>query len=113
MSAEAIAIEGATPYDVAKAWRSYVQNPPSYTEELWQAAQARGLAEFRVVHSKRWDGKQVKNVPHEERRWILTEAGLDLYIAGAEPGHVWPSVVVPPPPPEPDRGLIGDLGRGR
>lgn len=101
------------PYEVAKAWREYVQNPQTYTEEKWQAARAKGLCEFREVRTMRWDGKKAKDVPHVEGRWIVTDLGLDLYIQGAEPGHVLPEVAVPPAPPEPDHGLLGDLGRGR
>jgi hypothetical protein len=72
------------PAEVAKAWRTYVQNVSQYTEKAWEAARVMGLAEFREVRSTRWNGEKAKYLPHVEGRWILTEAGLDLYTAGGK-----------------------------
>lgn len=76
-----------TTRDVAVAWRAYVMTAVKWSDALWIVAVEKGLA--RKVESK-----------DPITRWTLTDAGLDLYIAGAPLDHEWPSlgVVLPEQP---------------
>lgn len=54
----------------AKLWRAYVMTPAQWNDTDWDTAQAAGLCTRRT------------NRDNTEHKWVLTDAGLDLMIAG-------------------------------
>jgi len=60
----------------AVQWRAYVLNRQAWNETAWDAALEKGLAVRRVKRNE--DGSLGAHY------WVLTDAGLDLFIEGAD-----------------------------